>query len=293
MIITKLAGGLGNQMFQYAIGRVLSLQKNTELKIDLSFLLDRTTPRDKDFVFIEYDLGIFNIEEKFASPDEVKSLKKLFLNSKADTLIKKITGTEKTYFKEPHFHFTPTAFKLGSNIYLDGYWQSSKYFQNYEDVIRKDFTLKKSLSSKSLQLNNLIKTTNSVCVNVRRGDFVTNPIHGTIGIEYYNKAEKIINKNQSGLHFFVFSDDIDWCKKNLKFSETTTYVSHEYAGEKFSEYLELMRSCNHYIIPNSSFGWWAAWLNINPQKIVIAPAKWFGKGSYNAKDILPDTWIKI
>jgi len=286
-------GGLGNQMFQYALGRSLSLHYNVDLKLDLSFLLDRTS-HSKDIVIRDYDLGIFNIIENFATSEEVQKFnKKIFINKRIDQLSKKILGIKPTYVKEPYFHFFPGVFSLGPDICLEGSWQTEKYFLSCENIIRKDFTFKNPPGKKTLEILDKIKNCNAVCVNVRRGDFLTNSYHGAIGLEYYEKSEAIIREKYRGIHFFVFSDDIAWCQQNLNLSGPTTYVSHDYAGEKFSEYLRLMIHCDHFIIPNSSFAWWAAWLNDQPDKIVIAPKNWFNKGPKDTQDLIPDRWLKI
>jgi hypothetical protein len=293
MVIVKLMGGLGNQMFQYALGRSLSLHHNVDFKMDTSFLLDRT-PRSKDIVIRDYDLSIFNIVENFATAAEVQRLKKKVLNNKrVDLLTKKILGINRTYIKEPHFHFCPEIFSQGPNIYLDGYWQTEKYFLNCKEAIRNDFTFRKPPGKNILELLNKINECNAVCVNVRRGDFLVNSYHGAISTDYYERGASIVREKISNVHFFVFSDDIEWCQQNLKLPDTTTYVTHEYAGGKFSDYLRLMIHCKHFIIPNSTFGWWSAWLNNNDDKIVIAPEKWFGSGPKDTQDIIPDDWIKI
>lgn len=293
MIIVQLNGGLGNQMFQYAAGRALSLHHQTELKLDLAFLLDRG-PRIKGFVYRNYDLSVFNLAVGFATAQESALLNKKIVNNKTlDRILKKTLGKKITYFKEPHFHFYKNFFSPGPSLYLDGYWQSEKYFADYSKVIREDFTFKNKLPAKALPLQNEIKTSNSVCVNVRRGDFVTTPLHGVLGTDYYKTAASIITDKKGAANFYIFSDDVAWCWKNLKFPGPTTFVSHEFAGEKFQEYFQLMICCKHFIIPNSSFGWWAAWLNNNTDKIVIAPAKWFNEGPKDTKDIIPAGWIKI
>lgn len=292
MIIVKLMGGLGNQMFEYAIGRALSLRHDTALKMDTTFLLDRT-PREAGFVFRDFDLGIFNITASFATPTEVAALnKKLFDSKKADTLLRKILGKQPTYFKEPHFEFYPEIFSLGPDVYLEGYWQSEKYFKEYEAVIRQDFTFKAPLSAAAATLLAEMNNRQAVCVNVRRGDFVTNAYHGTTGLDYYKAGEALIASSIHTPHFYVFSDDVQWCEENLHFDHPTTYVSHAYAGEKFRDYLQLMTNCRHFIIPNSSFGWWAAWLSQHSGKIVVAPKQWFGEGNANTKDLLPQDWVK-
>lgn len=292
MVIVKLMGGLGNQMFQYAAGRSLSLKNDCPLKLDLSFLLDRLN-RPADFVFRDYDLDIFKLSVDFSEIEEVNHLKYWNKNEKLNRFFNGVFGHKKSYFKQPHFHFDKSFFDKTSPVYLDGYWQSEKFFEPYASVIRKDFEFKFPLLESSLELADEIKQTNAVCVNVRRADFVTSDTHGTVSPDYYKTAEKLLNSRFDSLSWYVFSDDIEWCLENLRFNGRVKYITHEYAGKKFGNYLQLMTLCKHFIIPNSSFGWWAAWLSENPGKMVIAPEKWFNQGPTDTQDIIPEEWYKI
>lgn len=287
-------GGLGNQMFQFAFGKYLAIKNNTELKFDLNFLLDRSPKTNPTFVNRDYDLSIFNINESIASKEEIKKLKNRTDSLIADKIANKLLGNKKSYFKENEFHFSEDHLKISDNSYIEGYWQSEKYFLAISNELRNHyFTFKSPLSEKSEILSTKIKQSNSVCINVRRGDFVTNPVHGTMGIEYYSEGEEILLFKYKDLEMFVFSDEIDWCRKNLKFKSSVTFVSHEYAGEKFQDYLRLMSTCKQFIIPNSSFAWWAVWLCLNPDKTVIAPKKWFNYEAWNTIDLIPQTWIRL
>ena len=179
--------------------------------------------------------------------------------------------------------------------YLIVYFAHIDYFQSISDILRKEFTLKNSLTN-TLTLNMLekIKQTNSVMLNVRRTDFVNNSFHGTMDVDYYNKAIEIINQKVENPNFFIFSDDIDWCNQNLSHIQNSTIVDHSFKGDRFGEYLELMKSCKHFIIPNSTFAFWAAYLSDNKDKIVIAPEKWF-LADNPKQDLICEklNWIKI
>lgn len=290
MIVVNLKGGLGNQMFQYALGRTLAIKNNTQIKMDLTFL--RNQPRTKDDTFREYDLGIFHIIEEFATHDD----RDLFgLNSVWGKFYSKFfkTGT----CREKHFHFDPDVLRLGENVYLDGYWQSYKYFKNIESDIRQEFTFKNQLDERNQALAEEIQSNNSVCLNVRRADFVNipsrNKVHGVCDMIYFNQAINYLASKISNFTIYVFSDDIPWCRQNIQTNYPTKIVDHEYAGDKFQYYLRHMSLCKHFIIPNSTFAWWAAWLSNNPEKIVIAPKKWFNVTSIETKDLIPDAWIRI
>jgi hypothetical protein len=284
---------MGNQMFQYAFGKYLATKYQTILKVDIHSLLDRT-PHKKFFVFRDYDLDIFNLEVPVATRHEVNGFTKKINSFFPDRIVNRLIGVKPSCIIEPHFHFSQKIFETTDNSYLEGYWQSEKYFKPIsEDLKRNDFSFKSPLSQASEELARQIGNCNAVCVNVRRGDFLVTPLHGTCSPEYYKKGEAIIASQIDNPHFFVFSDEIEWCRENLSFNNTVTYVGHEYAGYKFQDYLRLMSICKHFIIPNSTFAWWAAWLNTNAHKIVIAPKRWFANDNLDTKDMLPPDWMAI
>lgn len=295
MIIVRLSGGMGNQMFQYAFGRNLAIKNNVPLGLDTAMLQDRTPhPAFQKFVFRNYDLEIFNIQAEVVPQTKIPFVHRNFFSGKINLYFK--------YFcmkfipfkgKEKHFQFDKAALNFGPDTYIAGDWQSPKYFEGIEDVIRKDFTLEDPLSEKSKELLNNISSCTSVAINVRRADFVTSSFHGTFGSEYYDNAIAYLSTQISIDKIFVFSDDMKWCEENLKFEFQTVFVGHEYAGRKFSEYLSLMSSCKHFVIPNSSFGWWAAWLSGSKDKIVIAPKRWFADEKINTTDLIPNEWIRL
>lgn len=285
MIIAKLIGGLGNQMFQYAIGRRVSLLNNTELYLDISNFSNTKigTPR-------KYNLGVFSIAGKIATEEDIKLIKPV-----ESVWIRRIKNMLSINQKNDS-GFNPKILKTKDNSYLEGYWQSEKYFKDIEDIVRKDFTLKNPLGAAAQKIeNDIANSQNPVSVHIRRGDYVsdkaTNLYHGTCSPEYYKKAIQIIEKKVDDISLFVFSDDIDWVKNNLSFNLPTMYVSQK--GIADYEEMILMSHCKHNVIANSSFSWWGAWLNGHKDKIVIAPKKWFNAGDINTTDLIPDNWIEI
>ena len=292
MIIVKLMGGLGNQMFQYALGKHLAIKHNTKLKLDLTFLLDRT-PRP-DFTFRDYELGIFNITASFASEKEVSD----FLNVSKythwkDRLKQKIYRYH--HFIEQQFDFDEKVLNLPRNTYLEGYWQCEKYFIDPEEEIRKAFTFKDQPCAYYAALGEQARKCNSVSVHFRRCDYVNNPLinsyHGECTIEYYERAMAKIRSQIPSAVFFMLSDDITWVKKQFAGADHVVFV--ENANHAGHEDMRLMSICKHNIIANSSYSWWGAWLNKNPGKIVIAPEKWFKDSTRSFKDIIPEAWIKL
>lgn len=290
MIIVKLIGGLGNQMFQYALGRSLSLKNKEDFKLDITGF--------EEYKLHSYSLGHFNINEHFATDNEIKPFKKYQRKpGKQWYWYNHIIANSSKYAIDELFYFQENILRLKGPVYLDGYWQTEKYFKEYEDIIRQDFTLKEEPRGKNAEMaKQILSTNNAVSVHVRRSDYVTNKINanyfGIFGPEYYREAECIISEKIPDPHFFVFSDDSEWVKQNIFFKSRTTYVNHNGPEKNYAD-LWLMSLCRHHIIPNSSFGWWGAWLNQNPDKIVIAPKKWIQKPSVNTKDVIPESWITI
>lgn len=279
-------------MFQYAFGKNLALKYNTILKLDTSFLLDRS-PRS-NFTFRDYDLDVFNIDEQIASEKEVNKFTKRLNWRIADRILNKVIGFKSNFIIEPYFHFSKACFNAQDNCYLEGYWQAEQYFSAIKEELKNKYLVfKEPLSFQGANMLTQIENANSIAVNVRRGDFVNNPFHGTCSPEYYTQAAAIISGKVNNPHFFIFSDDLDWAKKNLIFSYPVTFVGEEYNGKKYQDKMRLMSACKHFIIPNSSFAWWSAWLNTGEDKIVIAPKIWFPVNKTDNQDIIPSKWITI
>lgn len=278
MIITKLVGGLGNQMFQYAFARTLSLRHNTPLKIDLSFLKNRNM--GPNFVYRNYELDIFNVIEDF------------------DFTFENCIRAEEPFCSKYLQEIVDSigVYQIDKDIMIDGYWQSVKYFAEFESVIKSDFTFKSlvgdSNDDKIKSMLNDIRMTNSVMLNIRRTDFLNTDFHGVMGLEYINKSTELLESKIDNPKYFIFSDDIEWCKENIKLNNMVI-VNHSYKGDRFSYYLQLMKECKNFIIPNSSFAWWSAWLSDSPNKIVIAPKKWLTDESIDTSDLIPSDWIRI
>ena len=288
MIIVKLMGGLGNQMFQYAFGKSLSILNNTELKIDRTFLDDKS-PRE-NFTFRDFELDVFKLDPVYATSQEIK------LRNNANILQKLFPFYNRFQSFSEHLSQIPKlAPSAYSNVYLEGYWQNEDYFKHANKVIREEFQFKYSPTGKNKELTELILSKNAISVHVRRGDYahnqVINSVHGLLTPTYYEHAASYIQGNIFDPHYFVFSDDIEWAKSNVQLGNNATYINHN-SGKNSFEDLRLMSLCKHNIIANSSFSWWGAWLNTNPEKIVIAPEKWFSNPSIST-EIIPSNWIKL
>ena len=283
-------------MFQYAAARRLAYIRNTPVRLDVSWfnnIENIDTPR-------RYELHVFNIKEDFALSEEVENFKRI-PKGVFSRAFKKLTSpvsasNHSTWIRERHFHFDSAILKLPDNVYLEGYWQSEKYFLDSEGIIRKEFTVRTEPGEMNRQIAEIIKNTESISVHVRRGDYVTNTTtsqyHGSCSIDYYREAVgKVVSQVQHP-HFFIFSDEPDWVRENLKLPFPVTYIDHN-GADKACEDMRLISLCKHHIIANSSFSWWGAWLCANPDKTVFAPKKWFNKPEMNTADLLPGSWHKI
>jgi len=285
MIIVNLYGGLGNQLFQYAAGRQLAEKNETVLKFDID-----NFKRDKRR---QYGLHHFNINENFCTAAD-----KEIINGKTvwrKLLNKTGLSSHKAIYTEQSLSFDKNIFESGDNTYLDGYWQSEKYFKPVEKIIRTECRVRELPSAINKNLADKIKSVNAVSIHVRRGDFVTNKeinaYHGVCDIDYYHRAIKLLTTELNDPYFFIFSDDIEWTKNNLSINNyPVEYIDHNISAEY--EDLRLMYLCKHNITANSSFSWWGAWLNDFTGKKIIAPKKWFQPPVIN-KDIIPEGWITL
>jgi hypothetical protein len=292
MIISHIIGGLGNQMFQYAMGRALAIAHQQPLLLDIADFADYPLHQGFELTWV------FNGAINTASTTDIQSV----LGWQASKRIKtRLTYPHWAIFRnrhfivEPHFNYWAGIQQLPSSAYLFGYWQSERYFQEIVDIIRTDFTFKQPVSEKNTDLAQQISQVNAVSIHVRRGDYVQNPtanaVHGLCSLGYYQAAILAITQLIEQPTFFVFSDDIEWVKTNLPLSFPCQYISHNQGIESYND-MRLMSLCQHHIIANSSFSWWGAWLNPNPTKIVIAPKKWFAIDN-NISDLLPQEWISL
>jgi hypothetical protein len=268
MIISKLQGGLGNQLFQWAFAKSLSLRYNTPLFLDISFYKIPLNPKR------EFSLDRFpNISYKLTPNDPNLSN---WSNEKNKNKIQKLTDT---------FVFNDISYDESSHYYLDGYWQSEKYFKQHSKEIQNELS-PNELTLKKIQSIPFISE-NNISLHVRRTDYIkSNGYHPVQSVEYYKSAIDLIGDYD---YIFVFSDDINWCKENLKFKNMIFMTDFTDLED-----ICIMSMCKNNIIANSSFSWWGAWLNRNSNKKVISPKKWFGQNAnlYEG-DIQPQEWIKI
>ena len=295
MILVRLMGGLGNQMFQYAAGLALADHLGTEMKLDLTLLCSRGDGQD---TYREYELDIFNIKAQFASKEEVNRF-----NPVSNSILERVGRRIARAVKKPRVYiqdgrgFDKGFHLLPDDVCLVGSFQSEKYFIRISSQIRTAYTFKGAQIFSESDLFDEIRRENAVAVHVRRGDYVDNSrysqILGAKGVSYYHKAFNYIAERVSNPVLFFFSDDIAWCKANIKTAIPVCYVSNPATEEPAWKDLFLMSCCKHFIIPNSTFGWWGAWLGNQAEKIVVAPGQWSADGSLESADRIPDGWMKI
>jgi glycosyl transferase family 11 len=291
MIVVKLKGGLGNQMFQYALGRSLTIKNRCKLLLDLSELEDTT----QTHTMRHYELSHFHVDAHIASGGFNTDRN---VHSPLSTFFRSILTTKEKlkHITEKSNRFDSTIIQTVDNSYLDGYWNSPKYFEEYQEIIRNDFAFKDKLSEENTEMAEKITSCFSVSLHIRRGDYVSNPktnaYHGTCTHEYYDKAVlHILEMNREAV-FFVFTDDPVWVKENFKIDADYIIVSKPNNLSGLRD-MQLMNLCQHAIIANSTFSWWAAWLIKHSDKIVIAPLKWFNDPSIIVDDLFPKTWLRI
>ncbi|MES2226100.1 MAG: alpha-1,2-fucosyltransferase [Patescibacteria group bacterium] len=287
MVITALKGGLGNQLFQYALGRKISLLRSDIFKLDIAGLDRARTVGD---IYRPFALGAFAIQASIATSEEVERLKYPY-----GVLSKALRIFRAKILRQYHVGFEPDILRRTGDLYLDGYWQSPKYFEDIRGTLLEDFTLIAPLSGPAEDLKARMQATNSVSVHVRRGDYVSDQsvarVNGPCTLSYYERAVSEVRKRIEHPTWFVFSDDIDWVKENLDLPGTVIYVSGEAQSDQ--EELMLMAACSHNVIANSTFSWWGAWLNQNPQKVVVAPTPWFNLHNGAYAHLIPSAWIQV
>jgi len=292
MIIANLIGGLGNQMFQYATGRAVAHRHNVPLLLDASGFAHYDLRR--------YELDELSIQARLATDEE---LAHAGVKAKAPTLLSRVgralgLGRPASLLKEASFTYDPRIEQVTSPVYLDGYWQSERYFSTIAAQLREEFMLKTPTDVANQQIAAQIREAaeRAVSLHIRRGDYVNNPqtaqYHGVCSLEYYRAAVDYVAGRVSSPHFFVFSDDHAWVSENFKLDHAVTLVDVNGPDRGVWD-MALMKACRHHVIANSSFSWWGAWLNPHADKIVVAPQRWFSGASHDTTDLVPASWVRL
>lgn len=306
MIYLAIHGRLGNQMFQYAFARSLQEKTGQNIKIDWHHVHDSAIEfpnvgyqdslkelnvmpyqstdvceYKKDMNFFQY-LALRDYERHFpykSSLTEIANFQRKFANKHKSQGI--------FWFTNGYYDFNMK--KYPKNMFLNGYFESTKYFENVEDKLKEEFTPKHDKLEHNLELYDKIENSESVCVSIRRGDFVGHSFHNVCRTEYFLKAMDIIKEKVPNAKFFIFSNEVDWIKENVDFKYP---VEFEEGKDPVWEKLRLMYSCKHFVLSNSTFSWWSQYLSKNPDKVVVAPDRWYND-DIKSELLNNDNFIKI
>ena len=291
LITVYLRGRLGNILFQYAAGRALAIRNRTRLRLDLSNydLTKRGAYRD----------AIATLERNFSLEAEIvqRSVPVTFVLKVARRLGVGPLSNRAMTFREDveQCGFEPRVLSLHEGARLVGYFQSERYFADVAPAIRKELAFRGTLPAPAARVAEEIGACESVGVHVRRGDYIHSKRLAFVGSGYYIEAFRRMGENLGNPRFFVFSDDMPWCRENLRRDEIVHVEAASPDGDPLVD-MRLMSLCRHNVIANSSFSWWAAWLNANPGKTVVAPENWFkepGKNTRSVEAVIPERWIRI
>lgn len=277
MIISKIIGGLGNQMFQYAIAQSIALENKDSFKLDLTAF--------NTYELFSYRLDEFKIPSCVATQDDIDNVlgRNLVVRK-----FRRVLGVSSHYIEKERTIFDSTVFK-NKNIYLEGYWQNEQYFYKHRSKILQTFIPKCTFSKVTENYYSQIRKSESISVHIRRGDYLKHDDIGVLPLSYYKESmEYFLEKNQQ-VCFYIFSNDIDWCKDTFKDLENIVFIDDT---ESEIADLWLMSHCRHNIIANSSFSWWGAWLNRDSNKIVVSPKQWMKVNPKNHKWV-PEEWIQF
>jgi hypothetical protein len=292
MIISKILGGLGNQMFCYAAGRAVALRNGVELKLDI-----RSYPDCDQRIF---ELHRYQIAATVATETELLAADRRSLHKPVNRALKKLRFWQ-SYGQTPHFRqrgfaYDPEIHKVGPSAYLEGLFQCEQFFQGADDTLRKEFTPKESLDSANAEMAARILSGNSVSLHVRRTDYVNDPKYRHLvspcSLEYYQAAIELMQNRLKDFQVFVFSDEPEWCQKNLRIEAPCTIVNLNGTDKPWLD-MHLMSKCRHHVLANSTYSWWGAWLANNDDQLVVAPKKWFASDIHDDSHIVPERWIKL
>ena len=295
MIIGNLVGGLGNQMFQYACARALALDLNVPLKFS-------TDTFGVHIAHNGFELArVFGLKLDIAAGRDLGRMMGWVrsLPAARRALAKRpfslLAG--RRFIGEPHFQYWPALRECARHGgYLHGYWQSERYFAGHAARIRADFSFRDEPQGENLLMAHAISQSTAISVHVRRGDYASNAktlaVHGTCSPEYYLAAIETLLQRCPGARLFAFSDDPQWVSQVLQPRYPDLVLVGHNKGENSHNDMRLMSMCRHHVIANSSFSWWGAWLNPQPDKMVIAPARWFANGT-DTQDLIPEGWERM
>lgn len=303
MIITWLSGGLGNQMFQYAAGLALAERRRTVLKLDVSWF--RHDPAYE--AHNRYALSCFNVTEQFATAEEIDRVRGVQL-TRPERWSVALAGALRfrryaqrhaapaNWHQPPTFAFYPQFLAQPDNTYLNGMFQSEKFFAGAADLLRLHFSFRYPPQPEVAALATRIRSGPSAAVHFRRGDYQRNATFtreiGTLDLAYYHRAVRLLRERSPEATLYIFSDDIEAVAREFTPDGPHEFVRCVQPWHAFDK-IRLMALCEHLAIANSTFSWWAAWLNPSPDKLVIAPDPWFAQSDHDGTDVVPACWVRL
>ena len=313
MIVCNITMGLGNQMFQYAAGRALSLSLNEPLKLNIKsyeryklrkfelqefFEIEPVIATDDDLALFNFTHPVRRVWNKIFSKSKIRALpyeEKAVARFVYQLFYLFNSPHKRGVYEERQFHFDKNFFNTRHTVFLKGYWMTYKYFEKYEDVIKKDFTIRPALVAHLQALATEMNNCNSVAVHIRctdRKEPKNLLLYGEIPASYFKAGVDYINQKRGNPHLYVFSDDVELAKKYVPEGYACTYVSFNITKHGIED-LYLMTQCKNMVITNSTFSWWAAYLNRDSDKIVVVPERWYNVAPVNYKDVYYPGWIKM
>jgi hypothetical protein len=292
-VCMKVRGGLGNQLFIAALGLRMAHEKSAKLIFDSS---EYRSDRRRAYQLDEFSIAATTLSVPGKERHRLSPLRTL--NPWRRWARRTVSMTRRNHVRETCFQFDQDILKLDVPVYLDGYWQTERYFSDVEGLIRQQFRLRNPIAARRRELLQLIGQagSSSVSLHVRRGDYVGLAQSGDVfrlcPLDWYERAMAMIAERVPAPQFFIFSDDPAWARANLPQKWPRVFVEPDSDGKDFED-MHLMANCRHHIIANSTFSWWGAWLNASPDKKVIAPAVWFARPTIDTSDIVPSRWIRL
>jgi hypothetical protein len=288
MIVSRIYGGMGNQMFHYAYGRMLAHKHQTTFKIYFDDCGEGWADHSKQLTLTK-----FNIQAELATEKD----RSMFICNSKNMAVRALHKFGRM-IKGLHYigdgarvhEYHWNALNAPDNSFTDGFWQSEIYFKDIASIIRKEFSIKEPLSDDAKKMEQQIKSTNSVSLHVRRGDYLNQTkTYWISDIEYYKRALELVKKKVYNPTIFVFTNDAAWVKKSLKLDVPMVVVENTQPYED----MHLMSQCRHSIASNSTFAWWGAWLIDNPDKIVILPARWLTDETIDTSHYTASNWLRV